>query len=81
MRSYQPYFVDDLRYIADVALHTSGYIDTHHYDAIGSETRVDTASGYQRRQTYTSWFTIHEDESDTATEVHNSQIDKEGADR
>ncbi|WP_333995499.1 SpvB/TcaC N-terminal domain-containing protein [Burkholderia orbicola] len=65
VRSYQPYFIDDWRYVADTAMRTCGYADTHFYDATGREVQVVTAKGYLRRTGYFPWFTVAEDENDT----------------
>ena len=65
VRVYQPYFVDDWRYVADHALRANGYADTHFYDALGRESRVETAKGYLRRTAHYPWFTVAEDENDT----------------
>ena len=66
VRTYQPYFVNDWRYVADRALRANGYADTHFYDALGRESHVHTAKGYLRRTTYFPWFTVAEDENDTS---------------
>jgi hypothetical protein len=65
MRVYQPYFMNDWRYVVDRALRAGGYADTHYYDTLGREVRVVTAKGYERRNHYFPWFTIAEDENDT----------------
>lgn len=65
VRSYQPYFINDWHYVVDSSLRTSGYSDTHYYDAAGREIRVITALGYLRRISYYPWFTVAEDENDT----------------
>ncbi|WP_157131173.1 hypothetical protein [Burkholderia savannae] len=65
VRSYQPYFIDDWRYVADTAMRSCGYADTHYYDAVGREVQVVTAKGYLRRTGYYPWFTVAEDENDT----------------
>jgi hypothetical protein len=65
VRSYQPYFIDDWRYLADTAMRSCGYADTHYYDATGREAQVITAKGYLRRNGYFPWFTVAEDENDT----------------
>ncbi|WP_129518503.1 SpvB/TcaC N-terminal domain-containing protein [Burkholderia stabilis] len=65
VRSYQPYFVNDWRYVADKALRTCGYADTHCHDATGREIQVTTAKGTIRRNGYYPWFTVVEDENDT----------------
>jgi Salmonella virulence plasmid 65kDa B protein/Insecticide toxin TcdB middle/C-terminal region/Insecticide toxin TcdB middle/N-terminal region len=65
VRSYQPYHINDWRYVDDKAMRTCGYADTHCYDAIGRETEVLTAKNYVRRNSYFPWFTVAEDENDT----------------
>ncbi|AOI68874.1 SpvB/TcaC N-terminal domain-containing protein [Burkholderia ubonensis] len=65
VRIYQPYFIDDWRYVVDTAMRACGYADTHFYDAIGREVQVLTAKGYLRRTGYYPWFTVTEDENDT----------------
>ena len=66
VRNYQPYHVDDWRYVVDRAMRTCGYADTHFYDAVGREAKVVTAKGYLRRNRYYPWFTVVEDENDTS---------------
>lgn len=73
VRSYQPYFIDDWQYVADMAMRTNGYADTHYYDAIGREIQVVTALDYLRRQSYYPWFVVSEDENDTLDEVGASR--------
>ncbi len=65
VRSYQPYYINDWRYVDDKAMRTCGYADTHFYDALGREIEVVTAKGYRRRNSYFPWFTVAEDENDT----------------
>ncbi|WP_333995099.1 SpvB/TcaC N-terminal domain-containing protein [Burkholderia orbicola] len=65
VRSYQPYFINDWRYVADTAMRSCGYADTHFRDATGREVQVVTARGYVRRTGYYPWFTVEEDENDT----------------
>ncbi|WP_416414832.1 SpvB/TcaC N-terminal domain-containing protein [Pantoea sp. App145] len=65
VRVYQPYFVDNWRYVKDESLLVHGYADTHFYDPPGREVKVLTAKGYLRRQGYYPWFTVSEDENDT----------------
>ena len=69
VRVYQPFFVNDWRYVNDRSLRASGYADTHYYDALGREIRVETALGYLRRTTTTPWFVVAEDENDTVPDV------------
>ncbi|PRP68766.1 hypothetical protein BUE93_20550 [Chromobacterium amazonense] len=66
IRVFQPYFVDDWRYVADRSLRACGYADLHFYDPLGRENRVETAKGHQRRTRYYPWFHVMEDENDLA---------------
>lgn len=76
IRAYQPYFLDDWRYISDDSARKNTYAgiyaDTHVYDPLGREIKVITAKGYQRRAQYFPWFVISEDENDTAAEVNKN---------
>ncbi|MFA3780990.1 SpvB/TcaC N-terminal domain-containing protein [Yersinia sp. 1652 StPb PI] len=69
IRAYQPYFLDNWRYISDDSARKDTYADTHVYDPLGREIKVITAKGYLRRAQYFPWFVISEDENDTAAEV------------
>ncbi len=73
VRVYQPYFMNDWRYVIDKALRAGGYADTHYYDALGREIRVVTAQGAERRMSYFPWFTIAEDENDTGVIADSTQ--------
>ncbi|MGT3355634.1 SpvB/TcaC N-terminal domain-containing protein [Yersinia enterocolitica] len=73
VRAYQPYFLNDWRYISDDSARKDTYADTHIYDPLGREIKVITAKGYQRRAQYFPWFVISEDENDTATQISESQ--------
>ena len=68
VRVYQPYFVNDWRYVTDQTRRAAEYADTYFYDALGRNTQVVTALGYLRRTTYTPWFIANEDENDTYQE-------------
>ncbi|WP_371356099.1 SpvB/TcaC N-terminal domain-containing protein [Pseudomonas chlororaphis] len=72
VRRYQPYFVDQPRYVNDTSIQQWGYADTYYYDPLGRETKVVTALGYLQRQSYYSWFTVQEDLNDTLNEVQSS---------
>ncbi|MFV8800307.1 SpvB/TcaC N-terminal domain-containing protein [Yersinia sp. LJYL362] len=72
IRAYQPYFLDNWRYISDDSARTDTYADTHVYDPLGREIKVITAKGYLRRAQYFPWFVISEDENDTAAEAIQS---------
>ncbi len=79
-RTYQPYFVNDWQFVSPCALKACGYADTYFYDATGRETQVLTAKGSTRRHAYTAWFTVSEDENDTAAERPDAQLLTENAD-
>ncbi|MBT0420168.1 hypothetical protein, partial [Morganella morganii] len=66
VRTYQPYFVNDWRYVSDDSARQDLYADTHYYDPLGREHQVITTQDYQRRTLYTPWFVVSEDENDTA---------------
>jgi len=70
VRQYQPYFVDDWRYVADTAMRAQGYADTHYSSSVCGRSMVIT-KGFERRQYYTPWFTVSEDENETRSEVAN----------
>jgi hypothetical protein len=69
VRTYQPYFLNEWRYISDDSARSDLYADTHFYDAIGRVYQVTTAKGWLKRTLFTPWFDVHEDENDTAAEV------------
>lgn len=66
IRTYQPYFLDDWKYVSDDSARQDLFADTHYYDPIGREWQVKTAKGWLRRSFFTPWFIIDEDENDTA---------------
>jgi hypothetical protein len=65
VRGYQPYYINDWRYVADKAMRACGFADTHFHDALGREIQVLTAKGYLRRSGFFPWFTVTEDENNT----------------
>lgn len=69
VRAYQPFFLDDWRYLSDDSARKDLYADTYYYDALGREYRVKTAKGYLREGLFTPWFVVNEDENDTAGRV------------
>lgn len=71
VRQYQPFFSNSWHYIIDDSGRDSYYADTLYYDPLGREIRTVTAKGYERRQQYYPWFTVSEDENDTATNLTN----------
>ncbi|TPG61558.1 SpvB/TcaC N-terminal domain-containing protein [Ewingella americana] len=68
IRSYQPYFLNDWRYVSDDSARLEMYADSHYYDPLDREYTVITAKGYQRHIHYYPWFVVSEDENDTAAE-------------
>ncbi|MBS1205283.1 MAG: Insecticidal toxin complex protein [Proteobacteria bacterium] len=66
VRTYQPYFLDNWKYISDDSARQDLYADTHFYDPSGREWQVKTAKGWLRRVLFTPWFVVSEDENDTA---------------
>jgi Salmonella virulence plasmid 65kDa B protein/Insecticide toxin TcdB middle/C-terminal region/Insecticide toxin TcdB middle/N-terminal region len=69
IRRYQPYFLNEWRYISDDSARQEAWADSHIYDPLGREIKVITAKGYLRRTHYFPWFVISEDENDTASEI------------
>ena len=68
-RTYLPYFLNNWRYVNDDSARQDLFADTTFYDVLGRETSVLTAKGWLRRNLYTPWFVINEDENDTADET------------
>ncbi|WP_036768633.1 SpvB/TcaC N-terminal domain-containing protein [Photorhabdus australis] len=68
VRTYQPYFLNDWRYVSDDSARTDLYADTHYYDPVGREYQVLTAKGWLKRSLLTPWFAVSEDENDTASD-------------
>lgn len=66
IRTYQPYFLNNWRYVSDDSARQDLYADTHYYDPTGREWQVKTAKDWYRRSLFTPWFVIIEDENDTA---------------
>ncbi|WP_342227217.1 SpvB/TcaC N-terminal domain-containing protein [Rickettsiella endosymbiont of Rhagonycha lignosa] len=73
VRAYQPFFLDNWRYLSDDSARHNLYADTYYYDALGREYRVKTAKGYLREGLFTPWFVVNEDENDTAHRVSNQR--------
>ncbi|MBW5407615.1 SpvB/TcaC N-terminal domain-containing protein [Morganella morganii] len=65
IREYQPYFINDWRYVRDYSVRKEQWSDTHYYDPLGRLVRVVTAKNYLRNNIYTPWFIVREDENDT----------------
>lgn len=65
IREYQPYFLNDWRYVSDISARSDQWADTHYYDPLGRLIHVVTAKKYLRNNIYTPWFTVQEDENDT----------------
>jgi hypothetical protein len=72
VRQYQPFFLNDWRYVRDDSARQDLWSDTVFYDAAGREVKTVTAKQSERRTQYYPWFTVKEDENDTAGEVSSS---------
>ena len=66
IRQYRPYFADQHRCINDEALRKHGHSDQLLHDPLGRPTSRINARGHLSRHTYCVWYTITEDENDTA---------------
>lgn len=69
VRTWLPFYLDDWRPVYDDSAREGVYADTHLYDALGRVYRVITAAGWERRTQFYPWFTVAEDENDTAHDV------------
>jgi hypothetical protein len=69
VRVYQPYFLDQPRYVDDLDMVNWGYADTYAYDPLGRWRERITALGFRHRIRYYPWFNVEEDENDTLNEV------------
>ncbi|MFJ4142255.1 SpvB/TcaC N-terminal domain-containing protein [Pseudomonas sp. NPDC089734] len=69
VRIYRPYFTNSHVYVKDERLREHGHFDRQFYDPLGRPTITLTAKGWMRRLTYRTWYTISEDENDTAAEM------------
>lgn len=69
IRTYQPYFLNSWKYVRDDSARNGLYASTHFYDPTGREWQTRTAKGFLRRTLFTPWFTVNEDENDTANET------------
>jgi hypothetical protein len=74
VRTYQPFFLNDWRYVSDDSARQDLYADTLFYDVAGRNTCTRTVKGYFRRSQYYPWFTVNEDENDTTAEVSPSPL-------
>ena len=70
VRVYRPYFTDTHEYVDDGSVREHWHHDKQFYDPLGRPTETWTAKGWLRRTTYQTWYTISEDENDTAEEVN-----------
>ncbi|WP_240674672.1 SpvB/TcaC N-terminal domain-containing protein [Burkholderia stabilis] len=69
IRVYQPYFLDQPRYVNDLDMVNWGYADTYMYDSLGRWRERLTPLRFRHRIRYYPWFTVEEDENDTLNEV------------
>lgn len=65
VRSYQPYYLNDWRYVSDDSARDDAWADTYYYDPTDRLVQVVTALGYLRQSQYFPWFSVSEDENDT----------------
>jgi len=70
VRVYRPYFSNSHGYVDDSSVREHWHHDKQFYDSLGRPTITLTAKGWMRRITYEGWYTISEDENDTAEEVN-----------
>lgn len=75
VRTYQPFFLNDWKPVNNDSARQDLYADTAYYDPVGRVTQVVTAKGWLKRTLFTPWFTVMEDENDTASEMtgHSSR--------
>jgi hypothetical protein len=74
VRIYRPYFTDTHEYVDDSSVREHWHHDKQFYDPLGRATETWTAKGWLRRTTYQTWYTISEDENDTAEEVNETRV-------
>jgi hypothetical protein len=70
VRVYRPYFTNTHEYVDDSSVRERWHHDKQFYDPLGRPTQTWTAKGWLKRTTYLNWYTIAEDENDTAEEVN-----------
>lgn len=68
VRTYQPFFLDSWKPVSDDSARRDLYADTAYHDPLGRVTQTVTAKGWLKRALVTPWFTVAEDENDTAGE-------------
>ncbi|GAA0327840.1 hypothetical protein GCM10009131_03830 [Morganella psychrotolerans] len=66
VRTYQPYFVNNRKYVSDDSARQDLYPNTHYYEPPGWGHNVVTKKGYQRWILFTPWFVISEYENNAA---------------
>lgn len=81
VRVYQPYFLDQPRYVDDLDMVNWGYADTYMYDPLGRWRERLTALGFRHRIRYYPWFNVEEDENDTLDEVLGAETHPPHADQ
>ncbi len=74
VRVYRPYFTNTHEYVDDSSVRQHWHYDKQFYDPLGRATQTWTAKGWLKRTTYRSWYTIAEDENDTAEEVNAGRV-------
>jgi hypothetical protein len=76
VRVYRPYFSNAHVYVNDSSARDHWHHDQQFYDPLGRPSKTITAKGWWRRMTYLAWYTISEDENDTAEEVNAERKEK-----
>ena len=66
VRTYQPFFLNDWRYVSDDSARQDLYADTSYHDSLGRVVQAVTAKSCLKRTLFTPWFTVSKDENDTA---------------
>lgn len=69
VRNWFPFYLNDWRWVENDTARNNLYADTTFYDPTGRPYRILTAAGWERRTQYFPWFTVAEDENDTAADV------------
>lgn len=73
VRVYQPYYLNQPRYVDDTDMVRWGDSELFLYDALGRQCERISAAGYRHRIRYYPWFNVEEDENDTLSELLNSE--------
>lgn len=72
VRTWQPYFLNDWKYVSNDTARIDLYADRLFYDPPGRLWQTETAKGWLRRTFFTPWFVVSEDENDTSNDTAGS---------